>query len=280
MRMVVDTNFLERTELRDYLAASKENFAILPDYVAMEAYKADTLNSIGRRMRVVCEFPAQIIALRGTRDACALTGSAAEFAERVIDLEQTAEFSKFCGALALAQSGNQHLQQQLLHHGREARAQLERMLAGSDALAEGIAAIAASFKSSEVKVLRRRNEPYPDTLLEKIALRVMELAATLMRDHPAVTHFPPASEAPDRFLFRVALCGISLALRWISVGGAHLAKAEKLRNDQVDLSLAAFATYFDGLLTDDKRLASIYAESKVWLESIFSRRVGETGLAP
>jgi hypothetical protein len=45
MRKIVDSNFMQREELRSYLATSTENYAVLTDYAAMEAYKGDTLAS-------------------------------------------------------------------------------------------------------------------------------------------------------------------------------------------------------------------------------------------
>jgi hypothetical protein len=41
MRMVVDSNYLQSEALRDYLSASPENYAVLSDYAAMEAFKGD-----------------------------------------------------------------------------------------------------------------------------------------------------------------------------------------------------------------------------------------------
>ena len=271
--MVVDSNFLERPELRDYLAASKKHFVVLTDYAAMEAYKQDALNSIARRMAIACEFPEQILVLHGTQIACGLTGSASDIAECAIDPEQTAEFPKFCRALNLAQSGNQAVQAQIIENSKEAGAHLARMLVDAEGIADGFADVAASFTPVELKILRQTDVPYPNELLEKMARQIMELAALLMSDHPAVTSFPPPQEAPDRFIFRVATAGLVLATRWIAVGGAHLAKPVKLRNDQVDINFAAFATYYDGLFTADKRLASIHGETKLWLDHVFSRRV-------
>jgi hypothetical protein len=37
MRNVVDSNLLQSAKLRDYLARSPRNFAVLTDYAAMEA---------------------------------------------------------------------------------------------------------------------------------------------------------------------------------------------------------------------------------------------------
>ena len=41
MRMVIDSNYLQCSALRDYLAASTDNYAVITDYAAMEAYKGD-----------------------------------------------------------------------------------------------------------------------------------------------------------------------------------------------------------------------------------------------
>ena len=45
---------------------------------------------------------------------------------------------------------------------------------------------------------------------------------------------------------------------------------ENLRNDMVDVNFAAFATYFDGLLADDKRAADAYARSEYLLQEMFA----------
>jgi hypothetical protein len=57
---------------------------------------------------------------------------------------------------------------------------------------------------------------------------------------------PPALELPYTFIFRYALAGYLVALRWMAVGGAKNVKPEKIRNDIVDATFAAYATYFQG----------------------------------
>lgn len=76
------------------------------------------------------------------------------------------------------------------------------------------------------------------------------------------------AELPNMFIFRVALCGYLLCLRWISEGGAKTVRLEKMRNDLVDIFIAAYATYFDGLLTADKKLNAIYHEAVFLLPRI------------
>ncbi len=116
VRMVVDSNYLQKEKLRSYLAKSTENYAVLTDYAAMEAYKGDTLVSIYHSMEVVADYPKQVIVLKGTQLACGLTGRAAASQEPLIDETQTREFPQYCHYLLAAKRGDLSLQQQLLEH--------------------------------------------------------------------------------------------------------------------------------------------------------------------
>jgi len=94
------------------------------------------------------------------------------------------------------------------------------------------------------------------------------LSIAMFRDHPQVTKKPPLAELINTFIFRMSLCGNLLAQEWISVGGAKGVKPQKIRNDIVDISFAAYATYFDGLLTGDKKLLKIYGNAVWWIERL------------
>lgn len=74
MLLVVDSNQLQSNVLRDFLAKSCRNRAVLTDYVAMEAHQGDTLASIFKSMQVLADFPDQVLVLRGTRTVSAMRG--------------------------------------------------------------------------------------------------------------------------------------------------------------------------------------------------------------
>lgn len=272
MRKIVDSNLLQSEQLRGYLSGSPENFAVLTDYAAMEAYKGDTLTSIYRSMAILSEYPAQVIVLHGTQHACSLTGDGQGYWLRMIDDDQTQGFANYCRLLDQAQKGNLFLQRHLLELGREATAQMERMLGDAGKMSAALDGIAATYTPEELRQLRRANSPYTEALVDKTVRHIMTMAAMLIAEHPTGPSFPSANEAPDRFLFRIALCMFLLGLRWIAVGGAANVSVQRLRNDLVDINFAAFATYFDGLLTADDKLMSIYLEAKIWLERVFSVR--------
>jgi hypothetical protein len=88
------------------------------------------------------------------------------------------------------------------------------------------------------------------------------MAAFLFAEHPHTSEVPPTRELPYRFIFRYAMAGYLVALRWMSVGGAKNVRPEKIRNDIVDATYAAYATYFQGLLSDDAGANEIYADTK------------------
>jgi hypothetical protein len=87
--------------------------------------------------------------------------------------------------------------------------------------------------------------------------------------HPAVVR--KVDELPNTFLFRWALCLFLWILDWISIAGPKGVKPEKILNDLVDVNFATFATYFDGLLSMDKKAHRIYQQAAIGLESITNK---------
>jgi len=81
---------------------------------------------------------------------------------------------------------------------------------------------------------------------------------------------PPALELPYTFIFRYALAGYLVALRWMAVGGAKNVKPEKIRNDIVDATFAAYATYFQGFFSNDAKAKEIYGDAKSFLGLILA----------
>lgn len=268
-RMVVDTNYLQCEALRSYLSASTDNYAVLTDHAAMEAYKGDTLNWIYGRMEILAHYPKQVIVLRGTQDVCTLSGRAAASPNSLIDEIQTQEFSGYCHDLLAAKRGDLSLQQQLLEHGRAATAHIDRMLVDRPTLSSGIDLMEKTFSPAELKILHRREEHTPK-MRERLIQNVLSLAEHLFKAHPGQTDLPTGPEIRNTFIFRYALCGYVSILKRVADGGAGQSKSGRLRNDVIDVNFAAYATYFDGFLTTDKRAGEIYAEAKLILREVFA----------
>lgn len=268
MRKVVDSNFLQTDALKSYLSASKANCAVLTEYAAMEAYKQNAVASICSRMETLCQFPMQVIVLKGALLASGLSGRKAQSPAGLIDPEQTREFPDFCRHLSAAKSGDHAVQKQIEEHAHEAKTIIDRMLLGAQTLSDGIKLFEKTFTPAELKVLRRR-ERYTPEMHEKLIQYILALTAEFAKHHPNAPKIERGPQVRNTFIFRFALCGYVSILRRVEEGGVGNVKVEKLRNDVIDINFAAFATYFDGFLTDDKRAHSIYDHAAFLLREVF-----------
>lgn len=262
MRKVVDSNYLQDQRLRDYLAKSEKHIVVVTDYLAMEAYKDNTFETIYRSMEILSVFPKQVIILKGTRSACGQSGRTAGLTRRLIDQSQTSNFPIFCRQLREAKNGDKEYQRSLLAHGREATAHMNWILSDGADLPEVFEEIATHYTDPELRILRNGSQ-YTKEILDKCVHSILLVAAALFSKHPNVQKLPSFDDLPNTFIFRFSLCAYLLSLNWIGVGGAKKVKPERLRNDIVDMNFAAYATYFDGLLTADKKLweISIFAQA-------------------
>ncbi len=145
---------------------------------------------------------------------------------------------------------------------------MERVLADVANLPDAFHGVANTFTDTEVKILRKGSD-LTDEIIDKFIQNILLLAAELFRSHPRATNLPDATELPNTFIFRYALCAQLLVFNWISVGSPHRVKPEKMRNDIVDIAFAAYASFFDGLLTKDKKLENIYHEASRLLPMLF-----------
>lgn len=258
--------------MREYLATSKTNFAVLTDYAAMEAYKGDTLVTIYESMAILSEYPEQVIILKTTGVVCGLNGRGSGLQRRLIDESQTNEFSVYCQRLAAARAGNTGFQRQLLENGKAATKQLERMEADVHDLPDVFDDIAKSHTDEELGILRL-GEPYTTPMIKRLMENVLRIAVQLFDNHPNVRVWPDRKVVPNLFIFRASLCAYLLALDWISVGGAKDVKAARLRNDLVDVNFAAYATYFDGLLSSDNKVQRLHFLARVLLANAFGVQI-------
>jgi hypothetical protein len=54
-------------------------------------------------------------------------------------------------------------------------------------------------------------------------------------------------------------------MKWLSEGGYDGLPIQKLQNDIIDTAYVAYATYFDGLLSNDNKMNEIYLLTKAFL---------------
>jgi hypothetical protein len=219
MRKIVDRSFLQAPELREYLAASRKNSAVLTDYVLMEAFKGETVQNITSATEILCEFPKQVIVLKPTGIICQLKGRRCGFTRRMISKDETKGFSEWCKGLTRAKAGDKDLERQLLEKGKDADAQLGRMLEAQSSYAANLDEHAKRYTDAELKALRRR-EPMSDGMFDRVFDNILGRAAILIAGNPNIRELPPSPELPYTFIFRYSLTGYLLDLCRLADGGA------------------------------------------------------------
>ena len=142
---------------------------------------------------------------------------------------------------------------------------MDQMLADAVDYPNIFAEVAGNLTETELKIFRT-GAHFSDDIIDKFIRHVMMFAGFLFRDHLKVKKIPNFSELPNAFIFRSALCAYLFFIEWVSVGSPPKIKPERMRNDLVDINFAAYATYFDGLFTEDKQLNRLYEKATAVLE--------------
>jgi hypothetical protein len=270
MKCIVDSNFLGDEALRRYLSRSKSNAAVLTDYVFMEAVKHDPLSNAHKSFEILAQYPAQVIVLKTTYHVSGLHGGSRGLARRLVDVPRTREFSIFCQALKNAQLGERTMTAELLRLGSEANAHLNAMAEGADEFVRVAAEAAKAFSKEDRSHLRQPGNVDLE-LLKKLFLAAVWQCEALLELHPAIRRLPTADELANTYLFRSSLCHLLLILKWAFDGGTS-PKPTKITNDLVDTHVAAYATYFDDLLSKDPTPKEISQKARTVLSQLPSLR--------
>lgn len=271
MRKVLDPSFFQDRALERYLAADRRNKVVLTDYSAMESYKADDpVQGAANFVAILGRYPDQVEILKGTRRLVTSSWRGRGLQKRWIDEAQTRDFETFCQQVTRAAAvGDARVARAAANHRAEAVKHFEQMLYDARDFSDALAGIREAFTPTELKALRR-GDGYTAELLDKIVRQVMYLAARLTADHPDRPRFPrELDHALNTYAFRYALCGFLMALERIERGAIENVKPEKFRNDIVDMGYVTCATFFDGLLTNDRRMRQRYNEAMAFLRYVF-----------
>lgn len=269
MRMVVDSNCLRSEELCAYLAASSKNMAVLTDQAEMEMAKADNLEGLLKSTEVLAQHPRQVILAKEITIASSLRGRRKGLKKRLTDGKRTRAFRKWCRIRDGIKRGDKKFDHKQAHEN--ALLHMEDVLKSGANLKDDLAKHAGTHFTTEELAIIRKGEKWTDAVTKKVMDGIFHFTQMFYGLHPRWSELPEAWEVPNTFIFRYALCAYLHALHWIAVGGAKDRKQERFGNDFVDVAIVAYATCFDGLITNDKLAMSIYKNARYLLDSGFLR---------
>lgn len=267
MRKVVDSNALRTPALTTWLSRSPSNVAVITDYLAMEALKGDARISARKSMEVLCRFPKQVAILKPTTTISGLAGISRGIQRRMIDHPQTNRFGNYCKALYLADNREKSIDRQIEKLARTAEEHFDRVSATAESVRSSGLEIANKFTKEERTSIRSA-ATWPDHIYQKFVSELLDLSRRLLETHPSVSRHPSPVEIFYTYLFRSALVSLLLVFEYADGGGVPNRATHRLVNDLSDTHFATYATFFDGLITEDKRQGRLYQDAQNALKVI------------
>ncbi len=256
MKKVIDSSALRSESLRQFLETNPANTAIITDHLTMEMFKGDGQTNIHRSLKFLAAHPRQVVVLKSTPAIVKLRPRANGLHGRFVNETQTAGFARYCrvlfgntadqGALALDRERKQ----------LAANLRYERLKGSVETIRATIQKLKNGYNDDELKALRRK-EVIPGDFWNRFSDDLFNSTIVFHREVPGMPNFEGA-DIIYTFAFRYTLCAYARAVDWISEGGYENTPEAKLMNDYTDMAYAAYATFYDGLLTEDKKLEEIY----------------------
>lgn len=272
---LADTNFLRDERIDAFLSEARSNTIAISEYTCVECYQGNALYNITRSMRYVCKYPKQVQVLHCAIDLVAEqnTTDVALVRSDLVEPGQTSGFGEFCRRVCAASSGDLDARRQIDDLGHAATERLTEFLESGALVAEGIKALAACTDQDRLKRIRK-GEPLTKEDADWFFALVVKMADGFHQDHPRVTRTPDETAFRRSLLFRYALMGCLLMRRWMKDGGIESAPKKRLANDVIDMTIAAYGTYFDAVFSRDEKLLDLHGEGRWILEYICKVPVG------
>jgi hypothetical protein len=185
----------------------------------------------------------------------------------MIDHSQTTAFPDFCSALWDPARKSQ-VDRLITRRAAESAQHMALLLDDCKYIPEIYGRISNEFTRGELLEIRQRR-PFRRGTQFKLLDAMFEESRRLYLATDVEEHFWPKTvgDAVNSYPFRYAVCLMLHYMRWVRDGHPQRS-VQKLRNDIVDVNTAAFATFFDGLLTRDGKLKGIHAEARYIVEQL------------
>lgn len=266
---VIDNNFAQREAMREYLSASPHNIAVMTEAVMVEWHKRNAANTTRRGFEFMCEFPNQVLILKGTATLVKMNGSTSGLKHRLIDHKQTRHLAAYCrlniktpldSALAAAYA---ELEAQARDQTTELATEGSKMFSSFNRLSETL----SKLEANELRQLKDNKTALSGDLQRKTCTWAFGHAATMHKAYGlrlplTFNHFV------NTLSFRYAAMMLGLFLVWQEHKGTAPSNPKKLLNHVMDLKIAAQATYFDGLKTFESDLARSFEHASAFLHAL------------
>lgn len=268
MRWVIDPGALSRPQhaarVRTHLEASVENEVVFTDFALQEAFNGANLAGLKRTFGPVKDFPAQIVCLRKTGDIVRLSPSSEGVHGRFVD---ELESNRLRTYLHDVFSGAHGVAERAAAASTQAAKRFVGLMPAVQMVREDMLRQLEGISKEELQRLRKRNELSPD-IANSVVQGVCYDTSLHFRKIGVESPSEPG-DAAYSFQLRFILANYVLGLFWGLTGGLQQANSKKVRNDVTDTTYAAYASFYDELVTNDTKLDGVHRNTRKLLQTLF-----------
>lgn len=244
--------------MRAFLGASNENQILFSDFELKEAFNGANRQRIIRTFAPVRDFSPQMWALRLTPQISMIEPNEADPSPGFIDELQSNRLRAYLHNVFTDADG---IGEFIAIASGDAEHHFESLMPSVPLIKKDIERFLGSLTATDLAKLRKENIINPriaDATIEGVTY----VMALLMKER-GEDSVPEHME--NSFMFRFIVANYVLSLFWGVLGGLDSVKPKKLRNDVTDTTYATFATFYDGLITNDHKLRGICVNTRLLL---------------
>lgn len=256
MLVLLDNNYVDRDGLRAYLEAAPTNRAALSHTLFVEWHKGKAEKVTRAVLQQACEFPSRFVILKDTLSILRMRGRPTRIMERLIDDQQTAYFPTYCSTFIrgpLTPGVSEHF----AIHGENAKAQADALTGEARKmmkLFEHWDTVFTSRDLAEMEGLLERDVKLSADMQAKTFVLAEEWGKRQLAGH-GLSHLATTRAAFINMLaFRYGAMAIAFYVNWRNNPKSYPSNDRKVLNHLMDIKIAAQASYFDDLLTNDAML--------------------------
>lgn len=268
-RRVIDSNMLQSEELRQFLIQHRTNFAVITEFAWFEIYKQQSEAAIVAGLSVLGQFPEQIIVLRSSGEIANMDPRISNMTDAMQHSEVALNIRQMVEAVTGPSRDPEQIRAQMQQQWARASALLPDLLEGAAEIMTSLPEMEEQmFTRNEVRIIRNGARYTPDMFASIFgaADQIWEmLSAPLDSDLRQLDE----RYKTKAYLYRYSLALVVYLLRWIMNGSQPHKRLERTRNDLIDLCFAVYGTYYEGLMTADRKAS--------WMHDQLSRALSALG---
>lgn len=271
VRIVADTSAMRSASLVDYLSKTSRHEIIIPQLVLAECTQGSDATNAKRSLVTVARFSAQAHVLSSDSLLHRLKPRRNGIQSRLIDSKLTRRLRTHLSTNLAHLNNDDAIVHAMFAHDRR---QIETLMAPYLKIAKLVHRQMLNERDHltkhEMRLLRNENK-ICSSLVDKIETRLNACTARVLKDSGLDLNKLTLQDGFYSIPWRMLIFVEALSIHWAVYGGLEGKTPEELANDIKDMSHLACASFFDGLLTLDKRMLSAFEIGRVLIRVFDSR---------